>query len=321
MAMLAVAPMLLTQARELPHGDGWVLQPKWDGIRFLAHVDHSRDVRCWTRRGTSLTGCLPYLERELARQLPPDTVLDGELVALRASDRGLVVQDFARVRTLALRRRPHVPNADSPPLELVAFDLPRAAGVDLCGEPWVRRAQRLRELLAGDHPHVTVVDDLPATRDALLRLVALGFEGAVLKLRAGRYRAAVRSTNWRKLKARHTTIATITATRRDPRTGAIDHVVVQDSDGRRHPCAVWNPLLRRRFTRDPDAALRHIVTVVYSRIDADGTLREARIEPEVVITTAGASPEIASVDPRGSGGPRRTRARAPTPPKSGRPTT
>ena len=53
-----IEPMLATPARTVPHGDGWVLEPKcdgwvlepkWDGFRALAHVDEDR-VRLFTSR-------------------------------------------------------------------------------------------------------------------------------------------------------------------------------------------------------------------------------------------------------------------------------
>jgi hypothetical protein len=37
-----IAPMLCSPGREIPAGDGWVLEPKWDGIRAIAHVTGHR---------------------------------------------------------------------------------------------------------------------------------------------------------------------------------------------------------------------------------------------------------------------------------------
>lgn len=45
----AIAPMLLTTARERPLGGDWILEPKWDGYRFVAHVEDGC-ARCWTGR-------------------------------------------------------------------------------------------------------------------------------------------------------------------------------------------------------------------------------------------------------------------------------
>jgi hypothetical protein len=45
-----IAPMLATIGRQMPNGGEWVLEPKWDGIRALAHVCPDRP-RLFTRGG------------------------------------------------------------------------------------------------------------------------------------------------------------------------------------------------------------------------------------------------------------------------------
>ena len=47
--------MLSTSGREWPAGDGWILEPKWDGYRLLVDVELAGRVRAWSRHGTSLT--------------------------------------------------------------------------------------------------------------------------------------------------------------------------------------------------------------------------------------------------------------------------
>ena len=70
-------PMLLSRAWELPVGEGWAFEPKWDGFRCLAHLDG--DTRLHSRRGTDLTPSLPEL-RNLHDRVPTPVVLDAELV-------------------------------------------------------------------------------------------------------------------------------------------------------------------------------------------------------------------------------------------------
>ena len=47
-------PVMLTSARKWPTGGDWALEPKWDGYRFVAHVENGR-ARCLTRHGTDVT--------------------------------------------------------------------------------------------------------------------------------------------------------------------------------------------------------------------------------------------------------------------------
>src|SRR5256885_16051348 len=77
-------PMLASAGKEVPAGDDWVFEPKYDGIRILALVTGD-GVALMTRNGhdkcrqfPEITDCL----RELGRKLGRNLVLDGEIVAL-----------------------------------------------------------------------------------------------------------------------------------------------------------------------------------------------------------------------------------------------
>ena len=35
-------------------GEGWVLEPKWDGFRLLVSITDGGRIRAWSRHGTSL---------------------------------------------------------------------------------------------------------------------------------------------------------------------------------------------------------------------------------------------------------------------------
>src|SRR4051794_30945230 len=55
-----------------PTGNGWALQPKYDGLRLLIEVLHGGRVRAWSRHGTSLTGRLGGLEDLVADAAPAE---------------------------------------------------------------------------------------------------------------------------------------------------------------------------------------------------------------------------------------------------------
>jgi hypothetical protein len=74
---------MLATSGALPEDyERWAFEAKWDGFRAIVHVD-SRAV-VWSRRGTDLTERFPEVA-ELASAVPPDKVLDGELVAFDSS--------------------------------------------------------------------------------------------------------------------------------------------------------------------------------------------------------------------------------------------
>ncbi|MFZ0088143.1 MAG: hypothetical protein WAL63_01460 [Solirubrobacteraceae bacterium] len=250
-------PMLSTRAAAWPSQGGWMMEPKWDGFRLLVSIDDHGGMRAWSRRGTSLGGRLDSLLAPLAGS-PRGTVFDAELVALSSRD-GRAVQDFAAVCRATLQ----ADTAAASKLHVVAFDLLDLAGENVRSLPWVRRTELLREAFpAGER--LRLIQTRPASLAAHDQLVALGFEGSVLKRPGSTYRPG-RQTTWRKYKASHRATATL----RDVRLGRDGHTyAISDLDGGR-VTTLGSPRLA--------ALIGHQVELAYSRIDADGSLREVRI--------------------------------------------
>jgi ATP-dependent DNA ligase len=168
-----VEPMLARLADELPHGEGFLFEPKWDGFRAIVFRGagevfiQSRDLR-------PLDRYFPELHEALLDRLPDGCAVDGEIVIARGS--GL---DFD---ALQLRLHPAATRvaklARETPASFVAFDLLAADGDDLRALPQVQRRARLERLLAEAGPPVYLT---PATRDRPLALEWLTrFEGAGL---------------------------------------------------------------------------------------------------------------------------------------------
>src|ERR671930_180915 len=67
-------PQLAKPAKQLPAGDGWAYEPKFDGFRCIAFVDGD-EVELQSRNGRDLTRYFPEL------RFPPGRyVLDGEII-------------------------------------------------------------------------------------------------------------------------------------------------------------------------------------------------------------------------------------------------
>jgi len=234
-----------------------MMEPKWDGFRLLVAVDRNGRTRAWSRRGASLGDRLGTLLVQLAA-VPRGSVFDAELVALTCRN-DLVVQDFASVCRAVL----HADVAASSKLHLVVFDLLELGSDDVRGLPWTKRTELLRDAFPTGE-RLRLISSRPACRAAHDQFVALGFEGSVLKRPGSIYRPG-RQTTWRKYKASHRVTATLKALRkgRDGNTYAIS-----DLDGRRVTTLASPKLVEQ---------VGHDVELAYSRIDADGSLREARI--------------------------------------------
>src|SRR5262245_61220193 len=121
-----IEPMLAKLADELPAGDEFLYEPKWDGFRaivFRGAADlfiQSRDLR-------PLDRYFPELHDVLLAGLPQDSVVDGEIVI--ATPAGL---DFD---ALQLRLHPAASRvaklARETPTSFVAFDLLAIDGKDV----------------------------------------------------------------------------------------------------------------------------------------------------------------------------------------------
>jgi ATP-dependent DNA ligase len=250
-------PMLSTAARRWPEGGEWVLQPKWDGFRLLIEVGDDRRVRAWSRNGASLTSQLGGLAAAFV-EAPAGSVFDGELVVV-SDQGGRPVQDFAAVSRAVLRGD----SAAAEDLRFVAFDVLALDGEDVRVRSWRERDLRLSEALPTSRL-IRRVESLPASQTAHAAIVALGFEGTVLKRPSSKYRPG-RQRGWLKHKARYSVDGVLRSVRRG-RDGQWHGVC--EVDGRRVS------VLAGPSSTDQ---IGEVLTLAYSRMDADGSLREVRI--------------------------------------------
>lgn len=176
--MPPVAPMLAKAAKELPRGDRWLYEPKWDGFRCIVFRDGD-EVELGSRNERPLTRYFPELLDPLRLCLPDRAVVDGEIVI--ATDHGL---DFD-----ALLQRIHPAAsrvallAQTTPASFVAFDLLATDG-DLRTEPLSARRHALEEVLTGCTPpvHLTpATTDLSVAEDWFTRFEGAGLDGVVAK--------------------------------------------------------------------------------------------------------------------------------------------
>jgi bifunctional non-homologous end joining protein LigD len=266
-----VAPMLLATAREWIGSEDFALEPKWDGFRMLAARDGAQ-ARCWSRHGTEMSAGVGAVLAELRDLLPHSTVVDGELVVLARAANGDVGQDFNKVGRTVFGRQSHA-------LTFVVFDTLQVAGQDLTRRPWHERRSALEDLLAPGGQRVILTDVFAASESVHDDLVALGFEGSVLKRRDGRYRPGQRSSTWRKVKARSRCSAVIEAAARDRESGVVERVGCRAADDpqRLTWAVVWDPALRRELTRDVTVAVGRHADLAYTHRTVAGALREARL--------------------------------------------
>jgi bifunctional non-homologous end joining protein LigD len=192
-------PMLARPAKQLPGGDGWAYEIKWDGIRALTYID-DRGLRIAARRGADHTPRYPEFVAMAEAFAGRELILDGEIVAFDASGRpsfqllqrrmGLTTEGTIRIR------------AQETPATYVAFDLLWLDGESLCAEPYLKRREALAEL-GFDGPHWQApahhVGDGDRLWDAIRKQ---GLEGVVTKRVESPYRPGARGGEWLKVRYR-----------------------------------------------------------------------------------------------------------------------
>lgn len=194
--MLAFVPPMLATPAPLPPDDGrWRHEPKWDGMRVGLYTGTAGEpARFLSRNGKDATVAYPELLPGAA-ELPPDSVLDGEVAVFDAAGR----PDFGRLQHRMHRTDPaDVRRAAAvDPVTLVLFDVVAAGGRLLVDLPWEDRRHRLEELVALTPFVLSPVFDAPA-RDIAEATRAAGLEGVVSKRVDARYTVGRRSDAWRK---------------------------------------------------------------------------------------------------------------------------
>jgi len=140
--------MLARLEATLPRASGWRYEPKFDGFRGLLWRNSGGKVQLLSRNLKDLTLAFPELVRA-GEVLPPETLLDGEIVIADATG----AADFGALQSrLGAGSRGAQTAATGNPAVLLAFDLRRHAGTNLIDMPLhTRRAQLVALLEPGFH--------------------------------------------------------------------------------------------------------------------------------------------------------------------------
>jgi bifunctional non-homologous end joining protein LigD len=182
----AYRPMLATPAEDVPKGEEWLYEVKWDGYRATVDL-YGSDATLTSRNGNDLTQRFRSVSTAIERAIKtPDCVLDGEVCALDEEGRAT----FSAMQQGKPGTR----------YIYVVFDLLEQEGEPLNDLPLTERRKRLEKLI--DRRSRTVqlseaFDDGQALYDAAKKQ---GFEGIVAKKRSSQYMPGRRTRDWLKIK-------------------------------------------------------------------------------------------------------------------------
>ncbi|HWE53552.1 MAG TPA: DNA ligase D [Bryobacteraceae bacterium] len=189
-------PMKAALTGELPKGDDWTFEIKWDGVRGLVYIDDGEltiytrnEIRCEKQYPELLV--LPHYIK--AKQ----AILDGEIVVMDAKGISkfeliqprIHTQDASAIATMAKKN----------PAHLLVFDLLFLDGKDLRGEPLSERKKLLAKIVK-PFPLLRISESFDGSGEELLEAARQsGLEGLVAKKKSSVYESR-RSSNWLKLK-------------------------------------------------------------------------------------------------------------------------
>jgi len=180
------SPMLATLEKEVPRGDDWLFEVKWDGYRAIVDV-HGGEATLTSRNGNDLTKRFEPVAKAIERSVKtPDCVLDGEVCAL---------DDQGRATFSAMQQ-----GKSGTRYVFVAFDVLEVEGQSLIDVSLEERHARLANLLDRRNRNVQLsetFDDGPALYRAAQEQ---HFEGIVAKRKGSRYQPGRRSRDWLKIK-------------------------------------------------------------------------------------------------------------------------
>jgi len=153
-----IVPMEALLAAELPEGDGWQFEPKWDGFRCLARRNGA-EITLTSKSGKPLGRYFPEVIETLARVKDKRFLLDGELI--------ISLDDALSFEALQLRLHPAESRvrrlASETPAELMLFDLLELSRKSLLNRSLSERRAALERFFAKNA--VPGLQLSPATQD------------------------------------------------------------------------------------------------------------------------------------------------------------
>ena len=180
-----IEPMECALASKLPEGPDWTYEVKLDGYRAIG-VKTSGEAIIYSRKAKNFNNRYPYIAEALG-DLPDETVIDGEIVALDDSGR----PDFHRLQHFG---------AEAARIHYFVFDLLILTGRDLTKLALSERRTHLGALKLRS-PRIRISEQfaIPAA-DMVSAVRQQQLEGVVAKRKSSLYEAGKRTGSWAKMR-------------------------------------------------------------------------------------------------------------------------
>ena len=213
-----IQPQLAKAAKELPTGEGWRFEPKWDGFRTIVFRDGD-DVYLQSRNGKPMNRYFPEVIPAVQALDCDRVVLDGELI--------VVVDGVQEFDLLGQRIHPAKSRvemlATETPAAFVAFDLLSEGDEVLMELPYTERRARLEAAVDSGPVQLTPMsEDRDDASAAWLTGVS---EGVIAKQADAAYRPGER-TGMMKIKRIRTADTVVMAFRMGKEEGTVGSLIL-----------------------------------------------------------------------------------------------
>ena len=223
-----VKPQLAKSAKELPEGEGWLYEPKWDGFRTIVFREGD-DVYLQSRNGKPMNRYFPEIEPQVRKLAEERIVLDGELIVVVD---GIQEFDLLGQRIHPAKSRVEMLSKEWP-AAYVAFDVLAVGDEVLVELPYTERRARLEEIVGKDQ----AVQLTPMTddRDGAGTWLTGNSEGVIAKQAAAQYCPGER-VGMLKIKRVRTADAVVQAFRYGKEPGTVGSLILglYDDDDQLH---------------------------------------------------------------------------------------
>ena len=195
MKLQPVIPFEPIVAEQLPVGDQWIAQIKWDGVRMLSYYDGNRSELI-NRRGNHRTGQYPELADVSTYCSAKSVILDGEVIALKdgkPSFHEVMRRDSLKNgSTIAVVRH-------QVPVIYMIFDILFYNGEWTLDQPLSSRQQLLSDIML-PHSHVQSVPSYTNPVELFAAAKSQSLEGIVCKDINSTYAPGGKDKRWQKRK-------------------------------------------------------------------------------------------------------------------------
>lgn len=195
-AVPTLTPMMATLAQDAFDDDGWIFEPKWDGVRALATCSED-ETMLLSRNHNDITITYPEIAKLHERLVCFDAIVDGEIVAMH---QGRPSFERLQSRINLQNERDIARIAKQIPVSFVAYDLLYLDGKSLLKTPLEERKELLGELVViSDNVQVSPFVEGEGTT-LYEAACAQNLEGIVAKKLGSPYRPGKRGKDWLKIK-------------------------------------------------------------------------------------------------------------------------